>query len=302
MSTAGNKKATITVFTPAYNRAHTLSRTFDSLCNQDCKDFIWLIIDDGSKDNTAELVKEWMRQDNGFKIRYIYKENGGMHTAHNIAYENIDTELNVCIDSDDRLANGAISTILAKWDEIKNDNRFAGIVALDADFNGNVIGKGFEKDCHETTLSNYYAKGGAGDKKLIYRTDVIKEYPPYPVFENEKYVGLGSLYTLIDQKYTLAVLDKVVCEVEYQGDGSTHTMYKQYLANPRGFAYIRRIGLTYSHSFPYLCKTAIHYVSSCLIARDFKDLFNVPHKLLVALMFPFGILWTLYVYYRGHKQ
>ena len=97
----------LTVFTPAYNRAHTLPRTYESLCRQDCKDFIWLIIDDGSTDNTSELVKEWMSKDNGFEIRYIYKENGGMHTAHNVAYEHIDTELNTCIDSDDKLAEGA---------------------------------------------------------------------------------------------------------------------------------------------------------------------------------------------------
>ena len=92
--------ATLTVFTPAYNRAHTLPRTYESLQKQSCKDFVWLIVDDGSKDQTAKLVKEWQQQEKTFEIRYIYKENGGMHTAHNVAYENIDTELNVCIDSD----------------------------------------------------------------------------------------------------------------------------------------------------------------------------------------------------------
>ena len=85
----------LTVFTPAYNRADTLSRTYESLLYQDCKNFIWLVVDDGSTDNTAELVQEWKSRDNGFEIRYYYKENGGMHTAHNTAYENIDTELNV---------------------------------------------------------------------------------------------------------------------------------------------------------------------------------------------------------------
>ena len=94
----------LTIFTPAYNRAHTLGRTYESLKKQNCKEFIWLIIDDGSSDCTAQLVEEWQQEDSGFEIRYIYKENGGMHTAHNVAYENIDTELNVCIDSDDCLA------------------------------------------------------------------------------------------------------------------------------------------------------------------------------------------------------
>ena len=104
----------ITVFTPAYNRAHTIGRTYDSLLAQDCKDFVWLIVDDGSTDNTAELVKGWQKKKNGFEIRYVYKENGGMHTAHNVAYEHIDTELNLCIDSDDKLAPGAIRKILDK--------------------------------------------------------------------------------------------------------------------------------------------------------------------------------------------
>ena len=71
----------LTIFTPAYNRAHTLSRTYESLCRQSCKDFIWLIVDDGSADNTVELVRDWQSRDNGFTIQYIYKENGGMHTA-----------------------------------------------------------------------------------------------------------------------------------------------------------------------------------------------------------------------------
>ena len=174
--------AVLTVFTPAYNRAHTLPRTYESLLSQDCRDFVWLIVDDGSADNTAELVRSWQERDNGFEIRYIYKENGGMHTAHNTAYAHIDTELNTCIDSDDCLAENAVEKILQKWEQVKHKG-YAGIIALDADMDGKVIGKGFPEGLAETTLTGYYAAGGAGDKKLIYRTDVMKKYPPYPVFE-----------------------------------------------------------------------------------------------------------------------
>ena len=81
----------LTVFTPTYNRAHTLGRTYESLCKQKCKEFIWLIVDDGSTDQTKELVRKWQKQDNGFEIQYIYKENGGMHTANNTSYANIRT-------------------------------------------------------------------------------------------------------------------------------------------------------------------------------------------------------------------
>ena len=180
---------TLTVFTPAYNRAHTIGRTYESLKSQSCKDFKWLIIDDGSSDNTRELVEAWKKQDNGFEIEYIYKENGGMHTAHNVAYEHIDTELNVCIDSDDCMANDAISKIINAWDSVRDKN-YAGLIGLDADMEGNIIGNAFPKDMYETTLSNYYATGGSGDKKLVYKTEIIKKYPPYPVFEGEKYVPL----------------------------------------------------------------------------------------------------------------
>ena len=156
----------LTVFTPTYNRAHTLPRTYASLSRQDCKDFVWLIIDDGSTDDTRALVEAWQTQEHSFEIRYLYKENGGMHTAHNVAYEVIDTELNVCIDSDDCLAPGAVRKILAKWDSVQKD-KYAGIIGLDADLQGNLIGTGFPAGMIETTLSGYYAAGGSGDKKLV---------------------------------------------------------------------------------------------------------------------------------------
>ena len=284
----------LTVFTPAYNRAHTLPRTYESLCRQKCKQFIWLIVDDGSTDNTAELVKGWQSHSNGFPIRYIYKENGGMHTAHNTAYDNIDTELNVCIDSDDMLADNAVELILNKWHEVK-DKGFAGIIGLDADFNGNIIGKSFPQDMTETTLSGYYAAGGSGDKKLVYRTDVINAYPPYPVFEGEKYVALAYKYLLIDQDYKLAVLNQTLCNVEYQPDGSSKTMLKQYLKNPKGFAFWRTIKMQYPESFSRLVRDCIHYCSSSQIAGNRHYIQESPRKLLTVLCTPAGWLLTAYI-------
>lgn len=175
----------LTVFTPAYNRAHTLGRTYKSLCAQSNKDFIWMVVDDGSTDHTRQLVESWKKEDCGFQIVYIYKENGGMHTAHNTAYENITTPLNVCIDSDDTMAPGAVEKILSFW-KAHGSDRYAGIIALDATFDNQVIGKDLG-DLQETTVSGYYNHGGTGDKKLIYRTDIIKQYPPYPVYPGEKY-------------------------------------------------------------------------------------------------------------------
>ena len=290
----------LTIFTPAYNRAHTLHRTYESLLKQDCKDFVWLIVDDGSTDNTADLVKNWQSADNGFEIRYIYKENGGMHTAHNTAYENIDTELNVCIDSDDCLADNAVKKIIDKWNQVKNDG-YAGIIGLDADFDGNIIGSGFPKDLLETTLMGYYANGGCGDKKLVYRTDVIKKYPAYPVFDNEKYVALGYKYRLIDQDYKLSVLNDVLCNVEYQADGSSNSMLKQYLKNPRGFAFWRKVCMKYPESKKRVFVDCIHYVSSSLLSKNFNFIKESPLKLKTFLAIPFGILLTLYIVLKAKK-
>lgn len=281
--------ATLTVFTPAYNRAHTLPRTYESLLRQNCKDFVWLIVDDGSVDNTADIVRHWQEADNGFEIRYIRKENGGMHTAHNTAYANIDTELNVCIDSDDCMADGAVERILNEWGLVRHLG-YAGIIALDADLDGNVLGTGFPAGMTETTLCGYYAGGGSGDKKLIYRTDVINRYPPYPVFEGERYVALAYKYRLIDQDYKLAVLDEVVCNVEYLPDGSSGTMWNQYLKNPRGFAFWRKVCMQYPESGKRMIADCIHYVAESTIAGNRKFVQESPRKLLTALMTPAGVL------------
>lgn len=290
----------LTIFTPAYNRAHTLPRTYQSMLGQSNKNFIWLIVDDGSSDRTAELVNEWQAQDNGFEIRYIYKENGGMHTAHNTAYKNIDTVLNVCIDSDDCLAEEAVQKIHDFWEKHKDEN-YAGIIGLDADMDGKIIGKAFPDDLEETTLTGYYAAGGAGDKKLVYRTDVVKKYPPYPVFEGERYVGLNYLYLLIDQDYKLVVMNDVLCNVEYQPDGSSNNMFKQYLKNPQGFAFLRKVYMQHPTSKKRLFIECVHYVSSSMIAKNNSFMKQTPRKVLTVLAIPFGIVLTVFLRRKARK-
>lgn len=289
-----DKNVLLTVFTPTYNRAHTLPRTYESLKRQDEKCFEWLIIDDGSTDGTKELVDSWLAQDNGFKIRYIYKENGGMHTAYNTAYENIKTELNVCIDSDDCLAPEAAKKIVQFWGEVRHKN-YAGLIGLDSDMKGNIIGTGFPDDMVDTTYSEYYGKGGTGDKKFVYRTDIMKKYPPYPEFEGENYVGIACKFAIIDQDYRMAVLNDVLCNVEYQADGSTNTMYHQYLRNPKGFAYNRKIMMMYPISTKRLVMETIHYVSSSILAKNSKFIKESPKKVLTILAIPFGALETVFI-------
>ncbi len=283
-------KPLLTVFTPLYNRINTLTRTYESLCRQTSKNFIWLIIDDGSTDNPYDTIKNWLSTDNGFEIKYVHKENGGMHTAHNVAYENIDTELNVCIDSDDYMPDNAVELIELCWNENINKG-YAGIIALDfADSTKRVIGKELPRDCDSITLSGYYANGGKGDKKLIYRTDIIKNTPEYPVFEGEKYISLSIKYCLIDEKYEMKILNENVCYVDYQMDGSSTNMYRQYINNPKGFAWFRKFQMIHSITTKEKIKACIHYVSSSLIIKNKHFLRESPKKIMTFLCIPFGFM------------
>lgn len=286
-------KPFLTVFTPAYNRAHTLPRTYESMKQQENTNFIWLVVDDGSTDNTAALVKQWQSEQNAFEIQYVYKENGGMHTAHNTAYSMIATELNTCIDSDDALAPDAVQIIFDAWQNVK-DKGYAGLLGLDSDFHGKIIGKGFPEGLVDTTLGGYYRNGGKGDKKLILRTDVVRQYPPYPVFEGERLVPLGTLYTMIDEKYKLAVVDQVLCLVEYLPDGSSNNMLRQYYRSPNGFRYGRLVSLNAPLSLKRRLIIYVHYAAESILAgkRIWKD---APNKLLALLCVPLGAALCLHI-------
>ena len=287
---------TLTIFTPAYNRARTLERTYQSLCKQTCKDFEWLIIDDGSTDNTAEIVNDWIKESD-FMIRYIYQENQGMHGAHNTAYKNITTELNTCIDSDDYMPNDAVENIITFWKNNKTE-KYAGFIGLDQREDGSIIGTLFPSEMKETTLMDFYADGGRGDKKLVYRTEVIKKYPEYPLFEGERYVGLAYKYMLIDQDYKMLTLNQPLVTVEYQVDGSSNMMWKQYWNNPKGFAFFRKTEMVVAPSFKHRFISCVHYVSSSIISKNRHFLSESPKKILTLLAtFP-GVALYVLIYYK----
>lgn len=282
---------TLTIFTPAYNRAHTISRTYESLLRQTSKDFEWLVIDDGSTDNTRDLVKGWIAEAK-IPIRYIYQHNQGMHGAHNTAYKNISTELNTCIDSDDYMPDDAVEKIINFW-KAHGSDKYAGIIGLDQTEDGKVIGSEFPKEMRDTTLQGYYATGGSGDKKLVYRTNVIKKYPEYPLFEGERYVGLAYKYMLIDQDYKLLVLNEPLVTVEYQLDGSSYNMFNQYWKNPKGFSFFRKTEMVCAPTLKRQFVSCIHYVASSIIAENRRFLLESPRKLMTILAIPIGTIWYL---------
>lgn len=288
------KQQKLTVFTPTYNRVHLLPRVYKSLCAQTCQNFVWLIVDDGSTDGTAELVTEWQKVA-PFEIQYIYQENQGMHGAHNTAYETCTTDFNVCIDSDDFMPANGVEEILKELTNIAPS--FAGLIGLDADEKTlKVIGTRIPEQLKSVKINELYALHHVtGDKKLVYRTAVVRQYPKYPLFEGEGFVPLDYLYLLIDQDYDLKPVNEIFCIVEYQQDGSTKNILKQYRRHPNGFAFSRvfrvKLGATFKERF----RNAIHLVSSCIFAHNYSWLSKTGRPFLVALAFPFGILLNGYI-------
>lgn len=302
-------KIQLTVFTPTYNRAYCLHECYNSLRKQNNKNFIWLIVDDGSTDDTKRIVEKWKQKDNGFEIVYIYKENGGMHTAYNTAYRYINTELSMNVDSDDHLADDAINTVLNFWNKSKRDD-VGGIIALDVTKNGEVIGEKFPDDLTEFTgWGNEYIfykdKNGkkrkfrvTGDKKFIGVTKAINRYPEIPVFEGEKYYSLYHKQYLVEKDYNILILNEPVCVVDYRTDSNSNQMFSQYTKCPNGFCDLRKRVMKDAPIFRLRFKAAVHYVCESKLAGNKRYLSDSPKKLLTLAAVPLGKM----LYYKVLKE
>ncbi|HEX8269207.1 MAG TPA: glycosyltransferase family A protein [Flavobacterium sp.] len=294
-------KKTLTVFTPTYNRAYCLHLLYESLLRQTSPDFEWLVVDDGSSDDTRQLVQRW-KAENKVVINYVYKENGGMHTGHNTAYSIIDTKLNVCIDSDDWLPDNGVEKIVGLWNEHGSD-RYAGIIGLD-EFanNGKIVGNKFPDDLQECLYSELKPKYGVwGDKKIIFRTDVVRQLAPYPVFPAERFVPL-YYPIVVDQQYKLLVFNEVFCIVDYQTDGSTLNIYDQYFRHPKGFSYSRTIEMQNLPTFIMRFKSAMHYIATSVISRNWSFVGQSPKPFLTLLALPFGLMLYFFLLTRKNKK
>lgn len=284
----------LTIFTPTYNRAYTLHNCYESLKRQSNKEFIWLIIDDGSSDNTEDLVRSWIAE-NIVSIQYYRQENQGMHGAHNTAYNMIDTELNVCIDSDDYMPDDAVEKIVSFWKE-HGSEEIGGIVGLDCSTSGEIIGTELPKNIKTSSLFNLYNKYGVkGDKKLVYRTKLTRKYP-YPIYQNEKLVPLSYKYYMLDQEYELLLMNEALCCVEYLPDGSSKNILKQYKVSPKGFRFYRMEMMKLPNTpFLFKFKQAVHYVSCSVFVESKGVLRHSPQKLLTLIALPFGIVLNKYI-------
>ena len=290
--------ATLTIFTPTYNRAHSLHLCYESLKRQTSSDFIWLIIDDGSVDDTQMLVERWIAE-KAIPIRYHYQQNQGMHGAHNTAYNLADTELCVCIDSDDYAADDAVETIVSTW-KTHGCDRYGGMVGFNAYSDGSIVGEPIPDEtieCRFATVFYQYRH----DKKYVYRRKVFNSYPPYPVYPDEKLTPLSSKYFLIDDDYCLLVIHKILCYVEYMEDGSTRNIFNHYRRNMRGISFSKKIemqrGLTSIHRF----KAAINYVASNIRLGNWKLINESPRKIFTCMAFLPGLLLYLYIAFSRKK-
>lgn len=285
---------TLTVFTPTYNRAYTLWKGYEGLKRQTSKDFKWIIVDDGSTDNTRDLVEGWI-EENLVPIEYYYKKNGGMHTAHNEAYRHIETELAVCVDSDDYMTDNAVELIISRWRKY-GENRYAGMIGLDVYEDGSVIGTRFPEgltECKTYDLAKKY--GVICDKKYIYRPEVIKKYLPYPEYDGEKYGTVNWLYQKIDHDYDMLCSNDIYCVVEYMPDGLTINIYEQHKQSPRTRAIESDALITYVPYRTEKIKRAIQYVSSAIFAKDISILSKSRNKRWVIPLIPLGVLYNCYL-------
>jgi len=283
----------ITVFTPTFNRAYCLGQLYESLVSQTNQDFIWLIIDDGSSDGTEILVNSWIAKAK-IEIKYVFQENQGMHGGHNTAYKNITTELNVCVDSDDYMPKNAIENIISTWKKNENGG-YAGLIGLDAFKDDSIVGTKFPDGMSRTKYGYLKGLNITGDKKFVYKTDIIQKYPEYPIFKGEKFVPLNYKYLLIDQDYDMLAVNEVYCIVEYLPDGSSKNIIRQYIRNPKGFEFERKVRMKYAFSLTERFKNAVHYISCAIFLKNWNFISESSNKLLTILAIPFGILLHIYI-------
>lgn len=290
----------ITVFTAAYNRAYCLNALYTSLQRQSSKDFLWLVVDDGSTDNTRQLIESYQKEKNDFEIRYIYKTNGGLQSAYNVAIAELDTELAVAIDSDDYMPNNAIEIILAHWEKFGGEG-YAGIAGLDYYHNGGLIGTKIPAEFEIDITSRAYRLQMSGDKKLVIRSDLYKSVAPMKEFSGEK-ISPHYMHLQIGKKYKFLVLNENLCFVDYQNDGMTSNMWKQYRTSPNAFAMYRQLEMTLGLGARRNFTLAIHYVSSRILAKKMRGCVKEsPKKFLTVLAIPFGFVLSLLIRWKTRK-
>lgn len=234
----------LTICTPTYNRGYLLKRLYHSLRAQTLKLFEWIIIDDGSNDDTKDIVSNFIKEDNEFDIKYFYQNNSGKHVALNKAIGQAMGEYFFIVDSDDWLPNNAVELIFENFKAINNESGFAGIGGLRAYSNKTWIGKTFKGEylnCSSLQRDKYGIKG---DKAEVFYTKVLKQFP-FPSFNGENFLTEAVVwYRIANVGYKIRWINQIFYYCEYLDGGLTKTKDKC-LKNYQGFKLAVKERLTY---------------------------------------------------------
>jgi len=260
----------ITLFTPTYNRAHLLPEIYFSLEAQTSKDFEWVIVDDGSKDDTYNVVNSLLKG-KSFPIRYYHKENGGKHTAINMGAKIARGQLLLILDSDDVLPPTAIADIREAFELVKDKNCFAGVCGYMAHRDGRIIGHPLvEADISEIEMRNRYHV--TGDMCEVFRTDVLREFP-FPEIKDERFCPECLVWNRIALKYRLHVFPKVIYLRDYLDGGLTDNIVRIRMNSPVASMMTYAEMLDLDIPWSQKVKAAINYYrfKACLTAEHVRE-------------------------------
>ncbi|WHH57481.1 glycosyltransferase family A protein [Petroclostridium sp. X23] len=280
----------VTIVTPTYNRAYILNNCYECLKLQTNKSFTWMIIDDGSTDNTEELVGKW-KNEQVVNIVYYKKDNGGKASALNMALDKVHTDYFVCLDSDDTFTPNAIELALNQLQEVKESSKFCGILALRNTVSGEVIGrKRIPSEVTESTIMDITDKYKIRSEFIqFYKTNVISQYR-FPQLPREKFISPEYIAREINRKYKFKVSQDSLCICEYLHDGLTRNKRSVIKKNPKGYTLIKRQSYELAKGFIPKSKHAIMYIAGCILSRDKGCINNSPHKIMTVLYYPIGWL------------
>lgn len=290
----------LTIFTPTFNRGNLLYRIYDSLKTQAIYNFEWLIIDDGSTDNTEEIVQKFLLNKT-FPVRYYKKENGGKHTAHNFAVSVAKGEYFMCLDSDDRLSENAMTDLM---DCIELCDKNEGIIAYKVDEEGNLLSDIYPKDLIKTnTIELTLRFHCSGEFTLLYPTDVLKENT-FPVFQGERFISENVIYDVLSDICNMRLLNSAITLCEYQDDGYTSNFSRIMKSSPAGFAlyFMQRIDL--QKNLAERLNMAAKYLSMKHFAgnnkSDVRLKYKGSYKYSVLIAYPLSIAYSLYYKFVRH--
>lgn len=282
----------VAVVTPSYNRSELLKNVYKSLTRQTSKNFKWYIIDDGSSDDTKEVCELFIRE-NKIKIEYLYKQNGGKHTAINRAMEIVKEELVLILDSDDELTIDAIKTIEQDYESINLNETICGLgyLKLKKGTKENV-GKYYTKDENiDTFINERYNNNVYGDKCEVFKTEILKKYP-FPEFKGERFLSESVVWCDIALKYKMKFINKGIYLCEYMQGGLSDGVQKTLFKNPKGAAACYLKMTTKPFKFKYKVKYTIAFITYSFAAHISlkKQYKNVNSKLLFFLLVPISFM------------